>query len=46
MSDNVKQYGDSRVQKGGNNGAPVHPKPTNLRPTPPESQQSSKNPSK
>lgn len=35
MGDSAKQYGESRVQKGGNNGTPVHSKPTNLRPTPP-----------
>ncbi len=41
MADSPKQYGESRVQKGGNNGTPVHPKPTNLPPASPNSQQGS-----
>ena len=31
----TQQYGESRVQKGGNNGTPVNPRPSNLRPKPP-----------
>jgi hypothetical protein len=34
MSD--KKLGESRVQKGGNNGQPVNPKPQNIRPAPPK----------
>ncbi|MBA7553797.1 hypothetical protein ES705_46396 [subsurface metagenome] len=37
MDKTKKGFGESRIQKGGNNGRPVNPRPQVLRPKPPQS---------
>jgi len=36
MDKTQKEFGESRIQKGGNNGRPVNPRPQALRPKPPK----------
>lgn len=37
MDKTQKDFGESRIQKGGNNDRPLNPKPQALRPKPPQS---------